>query len=114
MSVWARAMTLPMIIETTATAANMLDQSLEMRPSPSKKMRRVTAKAAALLANGEERGDRRRGALIDVGHPHLERDDRHLEAEAGDEEDRREHEAGARPESAVRRTRRCRRDWCHR
>ncbi len=71
-------------------------------PKPSKKMRMHDGERRRLAADGEERGDRRRRALVDVGHPHLERHDRHLEAEARGEEDHADDERRARC--------RCRRD----
>ena len=46
-----------------------------------------------LRRGGEEGGDRRRRALIDVGRPHVERHGRDLEGEAGQHEDEAEDQA---------------------
>ena len=43
--------------------------------------------AGGLGADGEEGGDGRGRALIDIGHPDLERRGGDLEAESGEEED---------------------------
>ena len=51
--------------------------------------------AGDLGRGGEERGDRRRRALVDVGRPHVERHRRNLEAEAGEQEHQSERQADA-------------------
>ncbi len=51
--------------------------------------------AGRLARDAEEGGDRRRRARVDVRHPHLERHDGHLEAEARRQHDRRQQQAGA-------------------
>ena len=53
------------------------------------------AMAAIFGRGGEERGDRRRRALVDVGRPHVERHRRDLEAEAGEQEHQPEDQADA-------------------
>ncbi len=45
--------------------------------------------------SGEEGGDRRRRAFVDVGRPHVERHRRNLEAEAGEQEHQPEHQPEA-------------------
>ena len=46
-----------------------------------------------LGGGGEERGDRRRRAFVDVGRPHVERHGRDLEGKAGEQEDQAEDQA---------------------
>ncbi len=58
-------------------------------------MRRTTAKAAALLATLRKAATGVGAPFVDVRHPHLERHDRHLEAEAGDQEHGRQQQPGA-------------------
>ena len=64
MSDWASAATLPNVIEIAAIAANMFDQSLEIRPCPraTTNTRMTTANPAALLATD-------RYAVTGVGAP---------------------------------------------
>ena len=65
-----------------ATAAPM--------PAKAPSVTRISsAMAASLGRGGEEGGDRRRRALVDVGRPHVERHGGDLEGEA----DQQEHEA---------------------
>ena len=51
--------------------------------------------AGDLGRRGEERGHRRRRALVDVRRPHVERHRRNLEAEADEQEHQPEHQADA-------------------
>ena len=48
-----------------------------------------------LRGGGEERGHRRRRALVDVGRPHVERHRRDLEAETGEQENQAEYQSDA-------------------
>ena len=50
---------------------------------------------------GEEGGDRRRRALVDVGRPHVERHGGDLEGEAGQQEDQAEDQAELRAPAAI-------------
>ena len=60
-----------------------------------------------LRRGGEEGGDRRRRAFVDVRRPHVERHGRDLEGEAGEQEDEAEDDADAGIAAAA--PRRCRR-----
>ena len=60
-----------------------------------------------LRRGGEEGGDRRRRALVDVGRPHVERHGRDLEGEAREQEDEAEDQPDGSGSRRAERRRRC-------
>ena len=71
----------------------------DLPPGVGRRAQRIEADAGPsrhrgdLGRRGEEGGDRRRRAFVDVGRPHVERHRADLEGEAGEHEDQAEQQA---------------------
>ena len=86
MFVWRRASRLPTVI---VMRRQHPEQRLRTRPWPreaDEQQRQQRDEAGRLRGHRQERGDRRRRALVGVGRPGVERHRRDLEREADDDE----------------------------
>ena len=90
---WPMAAKEPSAIEAMARKVTICCHSCVTDGKAANSVRTVERHGGELWRRGEEGGDRRRRALIDVRRPHMERDRRDLEGEAGHQEDEAEDEA---------------------
>ena len=90
---WPMAANAPSAIEAMATNTTICCHCVDHARKRHDGCAHEHGDAGDLGRGGEEGGDRRRRALIDVGRPHMERHRRDLEAEAGEQENEPEHQA---------------------
>ena len=93
--VWPMAAKAPSTIEAIETKTRICCQSGTIAGERRDHGADEERHGGDLGRGGEEGGDRRRRAFIDIGRPHVERHGRHLEGKAGDDEDEAEDEAEA-------------------
>ena len=91
---WPMAAKEPSSIEAMAMKETICCQSAAIGAKASMTTRIEQRHRGELRRRGEEGGDRRRRALVDVGRPHVERHRGDLEGEAGEHEDEADDEAG--------------------
>ena len=96
MFVWRSAARLPSVIDAAAsTHRTGCHESCDGK-KPKRDDGEQRDEAAGLRRHRQERGDRRRRALVGVGRPEVERHRAHLEREADEREEDRDGEAAAR------------------
>ena len=95
MLLWPMAAKAPSTIEAMATKTTICCHCVGDAGEGADRGAHEQRDRGDLRRGGEEGGDRRRRALVDVGRPHVERHGGDLEGEPGDQEDEAEDQADA-------------------